>query len=324
MESAPSQETETPTPTPTAEITSVVSTGNPGDAPRWRDLYDDARHRLKNDVEARWLVEDASGLSWSALVAEDPRPTGPALTRLRSMLLRCSAGEPLQYVLGHWSFRTLDLMVDRRVLIPRPETEHVVEVALAQIDLIRGREPDRHLVAIDLGTGSGAIALSIAAERQRVRVWATDHSPAALDVASANLAGLGGHRATRVRFRHGSWWSALPPELRGQVDLIVSNPPYISSGEMPSLDPTVRDWEPPNALEAGPTGTEAIEVILSGAGEWLRPGAAAVIEIAPHQADAAKVIATRNGFTGARVERDLAGRERTLVAINATKAMISR
>ena len=233
------------------------------------------------------------------------------------MLDRRCAGEPLQYVLGHWSFRTLDLMVDRRVLIPRPETERVVEVALAQIDVIRQREPDRHLVAVDLGTGSGAIALSIAAERQRVRVWATDQSAAALEVASANLAGLGGHRATRVRLGQGTWWSALPSELKGQVDLIVSNPPYVSSGEMPSLDPTVRDWEPLDALEAGPTGTEAIEFILAGAGDWLRSGAAAVIEIAPRQAEAAKGIARQNGFTEARVERDLAGRERALVATRA-------
>ena len=239
------------------------------------------------------------------------------------MLDRRCAGEPLQYVLGHWSFRTLDVMVDRRVLIPRQETEHVVEVALAQLDVIREREPDRHLVAVDLGTGSGAIALSIAAERQRVRVWATDQSPAALDVASANLAGLGGYRATRVRLAQGSWWSALPSELKGQVDLIVSNPPYVSSGEMSSLDATVRDWEPPDALEAGPTGTEAIEVILAGAGDWLRPGAAAVIEIAPHQADAAKDLAGRHGFVEARVERDLAGRERALVAISAIPEMIS-
>jgi release factor glutamine methyltransferase len=321
MESAPSRQTETAT--PTAETTSAVGTGNPANAPRWSDLYDDARQRLRNDAEARWLVEDASGRSWSELVSEDPRPTGPALTRLRSMLDRRCAGEPLQYVLGHWSFRTLDLMVDRRVLIPRPETEHVVEVALAQLDVIRQREPDRHLVAVDLGTGSGAIALSIAAERQRVRVWATDQSRAALEVASANLAGLGGHRATRVRVGQGSWWSALPSELKGQVDLVVSNPPYVSSGEMPSLDPTVRDWEPPHALEAGPTGTEAIELILAGAGEWMRPGAAAVIEIAPHQADAAKGIARLNGFTEARVERDLAGRDRALVATRATTESIS-
>lgn len=284
------------------------------DAQSWRDLYDDARRLLESEQEARWLVEEASGFAWNELLAEVPPVTAAGGASFHSMLERRSGGEPLQYVLGHWSFRTLDLMVDRRVLIPRPETEQVVEVALAQLDGARGRQSDRDLVVVDLGTGSGAIALAIAAERKRVQVWGTDRSQAALDVASANLAGLGGYPATRVRFAKGSWWSALPSRLKGQVDLVVSNPPYVSSDEMPALHPIVRDWEPQDALESGPSGLEAIETILAEASDWLAPGAAAVIEIAPHRSEAAIRIARGNGFSDVRVERDVAGRERVLVA----------
>jgi release factor glutamine methyltransferase len=145
-------------------------------------------------------------------------------------------------------------------------------------------------------------------------VWATDSSRPALDVASANLAGLGGFRATRVRLAQGAWWSALPEEFVGLVDVVVSNPPYVSSGEMASLDATVRDWEPKAALESGPTGLEAIEVILAEAPGWLTPNGSAVLEIAPHQADDAIRLARRHGFADAHTAQDLAGRDRILVA----------
>jgi release factor glutamine methyltransferase len=206
-------------------------------------------------------------------------------------------------------------MVDRRVLIPRPETEQVVEAALAELHhLDRVTGSPSHRIAVDLGTGSGAIALSLAVERPRLEVWATDVSPAALEVATANLAGLGGWAATRVRFRSGPWWGALPPELRGQVDLMVSNPPYVSSAEMAQLDAGVVDWEPRLSLEAGPTGLEALDEILAGANEWLRPGGVAVLEIAPHQAAAGVVLAKAAGFAFVDVRPDLAGRDRVLVA----------
>lgn len=280
----------------------------------WRVLYEEARRRLANDVEARWLVEEASGFSWPELSREGPSVADAARARFTSMLERRAAGEPLQYVLGHWSFRTLDLMVDRRVLIPRPETEQVVEAGLVELDLTRASDPKRSLLAVDLGTGSGAIALSIAAERHRVEVWATDRSREALDVASANLAGLGGLGATRVRFAHGEWWSALPEELIGRVDLVISNPPYVSTAEMGLLDPVIRDWEPTTALASGPTGLEGIESILAGAAGWLSPRGSAVIEIAPHQSERAIESARGLGFEHAHIVQDLAGRDRALVA----------
>lgn len=236
-----------------------------------------------------------------------------------AMVARRAAGEPLQYVLGHWPFRTLDLMVDRRVLIPRPETEEVVGVALTELDRLEVATPG-DVVAVDLGTGSGAIALSLVAERPRVQVWGTDASADALAVARANLAGVGGFAATRVRLAHGSWWEALPVALRGKISLLVANPPYIASHEMAALDPVVVDWEPRGALEAGPVGAEHIMTILGGAPEWLAPQAVAVIELAPALVSRAVWAARDAGFAEVEVHRDLAGRDRILVARTAPGA----
>ena len=294
----------------------------PGTAISWRDVLAETAARTGNLTEARWLVEEVCGYSWPEItnLSSDVRVSDRARTRLESLVRRRLAGEPIQYVLGRWPFRTLDLMVDRRVLIPRPETEYVVEVALQELDGLRGcggissEGTGEQQLAVDLGTGSGAIGLSLAAERPRTLVFATDASHDALDVAAANLAGVGGRAATRVRLMQGDWWSALPADLAGRIDLVVSNPPYISSAEMASLDPVVHEWEPREALEAGETGLEAMEIVLEGAGGWLKPGGTAVVEIAPHQAPAAAALAERAGFRHASVRRDLAGRDRVLIA----------
>jgi release factor glutamine methyltransferase len=145
-------------------------------------------------------------------------------------------------------------------------------------------------------------------------VWATDSSADALDVARANLSGIAGFAATRVRLVEGHWWSALPSELRGSLDLVVSNPPYISSSEMEGLDAQVLDWEPHLALESGPSGLEAVHEILASARQWLRGEGVAVIEIAPQQARAARQLAYGSGFGEVEIYSDLAGRNRVLVA----------
>jgi release factor glutamine methyltransferase len=262
-------------------------------------------------MEVRWLLEEATGMTWpQGLDDLAPARSGAYFD---AMVARRAAGEPLQYVLGHWAFRTLDLMVDPRVLIPRPETEEVVEVALAELDRLQAATAN-DVVAVDLGTGSGAIALSMVAERPRVLVWGTDASADALAVARANLAGLGGFAATRVRLAHGSWWEPLPAALRGEISLLVANPPYITSAEMADLDPVVVDWEPRGALEAGPNGTEDIVTILEGALEWLAPQAVVVIELAPGLVTVASSAARDAGFAEVEVHRDLAGRDRILVA----------
>ena len=289
------------------------------DAVRWRSLFDEARQCLAGtdgvdspDIDARRIVEAAAGAAPAEFesVLDEPA-TQRAAAWFHSMLQRRGVGEPLQYVVGSWSFRTLDLMVDRRVLIPRPETEVVAGWAVdeaARRSAVLGRDHD--VVVVDLGTGSGAIGLSVAAECPGARVYATDVSADALAVASANLAGLG-RAAARVTLHEGDWFEALPDALRGSVDMVVSNPPYIGTGE--ELPPVVADWEPPVALWSGPTGREAVEQIVAGASQWLCPGGALIMEAASHRAQESATLVSAAGFGDVRVERDLAGLERVVM-----------
>ena len=289
-----------------------------GDTVAWRSLLALARQRLADagvsspDSDARRIVEEASGLDGTGWVIGLDRPaTRRGVAHFDQMLARCLAGEPLQYVLGRWGFRTLDLMVDARVLIPRPETETVVDHALAELDRLRSASERRRLRVLDLGTGSGAIALSLAAERDGLEVWATDVSVDALDVARANLAGLG-MRGAAVRLALGSWFEAVPIELAGTLDLVISNPPYVAQSD--PLPAEVADWEPTGALMAGPMGTEWLHHLVSEAPRWLaRPGVL-VLELAPHQGEPLVEAARRAGFDQAGVRTDLSGRVRALVA----------
>lgn len=296
--------------------------------PTWRELRAGVQGALRRagiehaETEARFMVEEASGYGadhW--LDAADMVAPARAERRLHEMCERRIAGEPLQYVLGAWSFRGIDLMVDRRVLIPRPETEWVAEVALEEAERLgvprhRGaRRPMttgavRHLAA-DLGTGSGALALALERELPDTEVWATDASEDALHVARANAAGCG---ATRVRFATGSWFDALPVTVKERFTIVVSNPPYVADHEVASLPPEVANHEPHRALVAGPVGTEALAEIVAAAPGWLAATGVLVCEIAPHQADAVVRFAKDSGFAEAFVRDDLTGRPRVLVA----------
>jgi release factor glutamine methyltransferase len=280
----------------------------------WRELLGETADRLRAaglpaaESEARRMVAEASGSTDDVALILSTLATDRGVARLDDMVSRRSAGEPLQYVLGSWGFRSLDLMVDRRVLIPRPETETVVEVALAELDQIGGREVSTRVA--DLGTGSGAIALSIAVERARTEVWATEVDADSATVAMANLAGAG-RAARRVTLVVGSWFDALPEEFRGGFQLIVSNPPYVPSGA--DLPAEVADWEPAGALFAGEDGTDALRELITGAGEWLVEEGVLVCELSPEQASAVAELAAEH-FSAVRVEADLTGRDRCLVA----------
>jgi release factor glutamine methyltransferase len=279
----------------------------------WRELLNDATALLGSVIDARRLAEQASGMELAELLTNLNLPVPARAGRsLAAMVARRVAGEPLQYALGRWGFRSLDLMVDHRVLIPRPETEQVAGAAIAEARRMAAANRDRRLVLADLGTGSGAIALSLAAEVPGAGVWATDASRAALEVASANLTGLGTFAATRVRLAHGSWYEALPPDLLGSLDLIVSNPPYIALDEQ--LPPEVATYEPVEALRSGPSGLECLTEVVSGAPPWLAPRGVLVVELAPHQADSVSDMARQAGFTDVEVRPDLAGRQRMVVA----------
>jgi len=274
---------------------------------------------LSSRAEARWVVAHALGTTAARLVARHDDPAAPAVARsVASLVARRLDGEPLQYVLGTWDFRTLELAVDPRVLIPRPETEQLVEVALGELRRARAAPGSTGVVA-DLGTGSGAVGLSIAAEAEgaALEVWLTDLADDALAVARANLARMALRRpraAEAVRVAHGSWLGALPRRLAGRLDLIVSNPPYVAAGEWGDLDAEVRGHEPRGALVSGPTGTEDLEAILGEARPWLTGHGRVVLELAPAQADGVRHTASALGYGDVAVHRDLAGRWRVLVA----------
>ena len=294
----------------------------------WRDLREEARGELERAGslnaanEARWIIEQASGLRGSDLAAgEHEVAPAVAAARVAAMTHRRIGGEPLQYVLGEWSFRGIELFVDARVLIPRPETELTAQVAIYEAVAAgarRGRNDAwtgarEEFIVVDLGTGSGALAIALATELPDAEVWATDISADALGVARANVAGNAG-AATRIRLAEGDLFAALPEPLRGHVRLVVSNPPYIAAHEVDDLPAEVAAYEPLPALVSGPTGMEAIERIIADAASWLAPNGALVVELAPHQAEAAVQLAGDAGFVSSAVKQDLAGRDRVLVA----------
>lgn len=271
-----------------------------------RDLIEQTTAVLGARHEARWLVEVATALDGSELDAALDEPvTVRMVNHLDAMVTRYRSGEPLQYVLGRWGFRQLDLAIDRRVLIPRPETELVAEVA---IELARAFEPRR---VADLGTGSGAIGLAVASELPLAgtTVWITDVSDDALAVARANLAGIG-RAATNVHVGHGSWFCALPEGERFHV--IVSNPPYVAAGS-PLLDESVLAWEPTNALFGGHDGLDDVRTLVGGAGDRLVDGGWLVIEIGADQGESVRQLLEASGFVGVEIRSDLAGHDRIAI-----------
>jgi release factor glutamine methyltransferase len=275
----------------------------------WKQLWIAASDAVGDTHHGRWICEEAGGFDTAEWLSVLDTPVGGrAVARVDAMVERRRAGEPIQYVLGAWAFRTVDLMLDRRVLIPRPETELVAETAIELAKPITPR------VVVDLGTGSGAIALSCAAELGLwdTTIWATDASEDALNVARANLAGLG-RAAGSVQLTQGSWFDALPDDLAGAIDVLISNPPYVADGD-PEIERSVLDWEPPSALFAGPDGLDAIRVIVAGAPRWLKPGGWLVLEIDARQGVAVGALAEEAGLTSIEIRRDLAGRDRIAVA----------
>jgi release factor glutamine methyltransferase len=282
------------------------------DAVTWRTLLNETIEVLGERPQARWICETACGLDGDEFLAELDEPaTERMVAQLDAMVARYRAGEPLAYVMGHWSFRTIELMVDRRVLIPRPETEVVAGRAL---ELARGVAGQRRVV--DLGTGSGAIGLSLAAELPitGTEVWLTDYSTDAVDVARANAIGLG-RAAANVRVCHGSWFDALPVDVRGEIDVVVSNPPYIADGD-PEVAESVLEYEPHTALFAGDDGLDDVRTIARDARDWLRSGGWLVMEIGYQQGDAVKALLEGFGFADVTIANDLTGRPRIAEARN--------
>jgi release factor glutamine methyltransferase len=249
-------------------------------------------------LDAELLLGHALGLGRVELYTGFERPLSEAeLSDCRELIARRAKREPVAYILGRWGFRGLDLDVDPRVLVPRPETELVVDRCLALLDGVA--EPD----VLDLGTGSGAIALALASELPEARVSGCDVSGDALDVARANGERLG----IGVEWIRSDLFSGV---VGRRFSLVVSNPPYVAEAEVAGLDPEVRDWEPRGATVAGTTGLEVIERIAAEARVALDPGGALVLEIGAGQAGTVAALLEGAGLADVGCQRDHAGTER--------------
>lgn len=248
-------------------------------------------------LEAELLLEHATGVARARLRIDAHRElTEGELQCFGAFVRRRVQGEPVAYILGESGFWTFDLKVNPVVLIPRPETELLVERALNHLPT---HSPSR---VLDLGTGSGAIALALAKERPMAAVIATDASPAALAVAGENAARLN----LPVKFIESDWYAHLH---RSRFDCIVSNPPYIAAGD-PDLDPAVFRTEPSTALIAGPTGLEALQRIIVDAPKFLTPDGWLALEHGWRQGAAVRELLVAAGFHGVASHADLAGNER--------------
>jgi release factor glutamine methyltransferase len=253
-------------------------------------------------LDAELLLSHGLGLSRIELYTQFDRPLrDDELAACRELVRRRGSREPVAYVIGEWSFRHLDLAVDPRVLVPRPETEILVDRCLALLD---GAGRPRLL---DVGTGSGAIALALKHELPDADVAACDVSPDALDVAAANAERLG----LEVAFHRCDLLDGVPG---GEFDLIASNPPYVAEGELAGLEPEVADYEPRLATVAGPDGLEVFRALLPQAAGRLAAGGHLVLECGAGQAAAVSAELDRTGYGHPAVDRDLAGIERVVWA----------
>ncbi len=260
-------------------------------------------------LDAEVLLGRVLGRDRAWLVAHYPERFDDAWRiRYEQVVDRRAKREPLQYITGMQEFWGIPFSVTRDVLIPRPETELVVEEVLK-----RTAEAAAPFIA-DLCTGSGCIAVSLAKGLPKARIFATDRSEAALDVARENARRNG--VADRIRFIEGDLFGPLAElDLDGRMDIIAANPPYVRDGERAGLQPEVRDFEPELALFAGPKGTEIAERIISGAPRYLRAGGSLVMEMGIGQAKAlGKIIEVNRSYQAPMVQKDLAGIERVIVA----------
>jgi release factor glutamine methyltransferase len=256
-------------------------------------------------VDAELILAHALGSTRSEIRRDGRRELSEGeLAGVEALVARREQREPLAYVLGEWGFRRLTLAVDARVLVPRPETEIVVARCLA---LLRGVERPR---VLDVGSGSGAIALAIADEYPGAEVTGVDVSEGALAVGRANTERLG----LDVAFELHDLFESLPP---GPWDLVVSNPPYVAPDEIDSLAPEVREWEPRVAL----VGDGATEAVARGARSVLRPGGALVLEVADGTAGEVASLVRGLGYAEVAVTKDLAGRDRVVEGVTTSAVL---
>lgn len=255
---------------------------------------------------AEWLIGHSLGLKRMQLYVQFERELSePELEKIRPLLRRRAAHEPLQYILGETVFHGLTLKCDRRALIPRPETEYLVELVVKRL---QADPPPQNI--LDLGTGTGALALALAKTYPEARVTAGDLSPQALALAQENAAanGLG----ERIRFLETNWFSAVPADER--FDLIISNPPYLTTQELAETQPEVREFEPASALVAGSDGLDDLRRLVASVNDRLIPGGLLAFETGIAQHAELKQRIESAGLVAFESVQDLAERDRYVFA----------
>jgi release factor glutamine methyltransferase len=262
-------------------------------------------------LNAERLLADVLGLSRIELFFQHDRPVlGDELDRFRDLVRRRAQGQPLQQILGETEFYSRVFKVKPGVFIPRPETERLVEEAVALL-----APPDRRLLApvvVEIGCGTGIIGISLAMEIPRLTVYATDVNPTAVKLTEHNAHTLGA--GPRIHVLPGNRFDPLPAHLKGQVDLVVSNPPYIREADIPGLAAEVSEHDPVEALSGGQDGLVFYRALVSGVSDWLRPGGHMAVEIGDDQGQDVEDIFSASGLEDIRVIRDYADRDRVVTA----------
>ena len=261
-------------------------------------------------LNAERLLADVLGLSRIELFMQFDRPVlGAELDRFRQVVKRRAAGEPLQHILGETEFYSRVFKVEPGVFVPRPETERLVEAAVGLL-----APGDRGLLApmaVEIGCGTGIIGISLALELPRLTVHATDVNPRAVDLARRNAHTLGAE--ARVHIHGGSRFDPLPKHLRGEIDLLVSNPPYIRHDDIAGLPEDVKGHDPHTALDGGPDGLVFYRALAAGMGSWLRPGGHIAVEIGDDQGRDVGAILGASGAQDVQIIQDYTGRDRVVV-----------
>lgn len=261
-------------------------------------------------LNAERLLGDVLGLARIELYLQSDRPlSNGELDRYRDLIRRRAGGEPLQTLIGSTGFYSREFKVAPGVFIPRPETERLVEAAAALL-----APPDRRLLApraAEVGCGTGVVAISLALEIPALEVWTTDRNPLAVDLARQNARRHGVE--ARVHVLGGDMLHPLPAALRGQLDLVVSNPPYLRTDELAGLPPEVRH-DPPAALDGGPSGLDAYHALAAAAARWLRPGGWLAVEIGAEQGASVPALLEAAGYVEVSMQRDYNDLPRVVVA----------
>jgi len=253
--------------------------------------------------EARLIAEKLTGLDYSNLVSQQLQLDSEQNAELVQIVNSRASGKPLAYILNLAYFRNLELYVDERVLIPRSETELLVDEVLARIKNVESPR------VLEIGVGSGAISISLAQEYPQVSIVGTDISKGAVEVASLNATRLL-HNQVPPLFLQGNLYEPIDVSLKNSFDVIVSNPPYIGADEKPSLSKQVLDFEPHSALFAPDNGFELYGKILEDSRTWLKAGGCVLFEIAPRHVEKMNQYADQLSFRGVTISKDLAGRDR--------------